>query len=187
MIKVSLLVLFYSVTSLSQIFRLGLTADFLVDNKYLNYEFGPAIVIDYSIEEIPVSIQAKTRFYLSELSGENNFSTGYTRTVSSIVVNIIYNPINWDIEPYIGLGIAYNFNDLQISGNVHPSVDGTIHLPGDLKNSLSTEVTGGLRLSAKTPINFIVEVTQNFNKPNHGRGQFNFNSLFLKLGLLFQI
>lgn len=187
MIKILAFTIFLSITSFAQSFRLGFTADFLVENRYLNYEFGPAIIIDYSFESIPISIQAKTRFYLSELSGENNFSAGYTYTVSGIVMNFNYYPIDWAIEPYLGFGIAYNFNDLRMSGNMHPLINGTIAGAGKIKDNISGELTAGLKLSANTPINFIAEVSQTFNKPKHGENQFNFNSLFLKLGLLFQI
>lgn len=171
----------------SQTFRLGMTADFLVENKYLKYEFGPALVGDYSFENIPISIQGKTRFYLSELSEENNFSAGYTYSVLSFGVSINYYPIDWAIEPYLGLGFFYNINELHMSGNISPGIGGDINLPGKLENNFSAEVTGGIKFSAKTPINFIVEVTRTSNKPNHENGQFDFDSLFLKLGLLFQI
>lgn len=187
MIKILVFTVFLSTLSFAQSFRLGFTTDFLVSNKYLNYEFGPTLVADYSFESIPFSIQAKTRFYLSELSEENNFTAGYTYTVSGIVMNFNYCPIDWAIEPYLGFGIAYNFNDLKMSGNMHPLINGTIKGAGKIENNMSEELTVGLKLSANTPINFIVEVTRTFNKPKHGENQFNFNSLFLKLGLLFQI
>jgi len=197
---VLIIIILFNTCINSQSLRLGITADFLVGNKYLNYEFGPALVLDYSFRNIPVSIQGKARFYLSELSEENNFSAGYTYTLSSVGVSINYYPIDWDIEPYIGLGIAYNFNDLQQSGNAHFLSEGTIRGPGNLENNFSTEITGGINFSANTPINFIVEVTQTFNKPSYNLGisdkdynqtiqktNFNFNSIFLKLGLLFRI
>lgn len=171
----------------SQSFRLGMTADFLVENKYLNYEFGPAFVLDFSFKNIPVSIQGKTRFYFSELSEENGFSAEFTYSVMAFGASINYYPIDWAIEPYIGLGVFYNINDTRILGNVHASLGGNRSLPVKIENNFSAEVIGGIKFSANTPINFIVEVTRTFNKPNHGNSQFNFDSLFLKLGLLFQI
>lgn len=67
-----------------------------------------------------------------------------------------------------------------------------------VEHNFSSEITGGLILSAKTPVNLFVEVTQTFNKPDYDlilldsdynkttrKEKFNFNALFIKLGVRF--
>ena len=169
----------------SQTLRLGISGDFLVGNKYLDYQIGPTFRIEYSPIDIPFSLSGSTRFYLAQLSDENKNISGETYTVFSLGVGINYIPINWDIKPFLGFGVLYNANEIIGFKNF---------------NNFSTEMTVGLILSAKTTINFIVEVTQTFNKPNYDlimidsdgnkttkNEEFNFNSMFLKLGIRFSI
>ncbi len=169
----------------------------------MNYEFGPSLKLDYTPKDLPISITGTTRFYLAELSIENNFATGISHYLTSVGVSLNYYPVVFSIEPYVGLGIFYNFNTLQRDGTASPSYNGLIRLPGTIKNNVSAEITGGIKFSANTPINFIVEVTQTFNKPSYNlevtktgviyttyptqNENFNFNSLFVKVGMLFKI
>ena len=186
----------------SQPLRLGIKADILTGNKYLNYEVGPDIELNYFLKRLPVSINACTRFYLGELSNENDFSNGFTLTVSSLGISLNYYPLTWPIEPYVGAGVFYNLINLMSSGNP-VFIDGTIGGPSNVKNSLSEEITLGLNFSANTPINFVAEVSRTFNQPEYTlnksdsrsntysitsmKEQLDFNSLFLKLGLYFKL
>lgn len=182
----------------SQSFKLGGSFDFMLGNKYLAYELGPAVNIEYLLEAVPISINGCARLHLSGLNDETyKFSLGHTYVIYSVGTSIKYYPISWDIEPYIAFGLFYNFIKTNSSG--HPSfINGFIVSPNIDENNFSTEITGGLILSAKTPINFIVEVTQAFNKPDYDlilidydnnkttkKEKFNFNSLFIKLGVRF--
>ena len=182
-IIIFLFILIASSATYTQTIRLGLTADFLVENKYLDYEFGPSLTAEYRFQYLPISIQGKTRLYLGELSEENNFPAGFTFSNVSVGINFVYLPIRWDIDPFVGLGIYYNIYDLKVSGNRFYGPDDRINSPGKFNNNLSFEITSGLKFSANTPINFITEVTKTFNHV----GNVNFNSLFLKIGLLFKL
>ncbi len=182
----------------------GFSADFLTGNKYLDYEIGPSLKLDYKLKDLPFSITGTARLYLTGLSSENNFAARIYNNFYSIGVSLNYYPLAFSIEPYVGLGAFYNFNNLQRDGNATPSSDGVIRLPEGLKNSVSAELTAGVKFSANTPINFIVEVTQTFNSPKYNldiqypygasnggiRTQaktINFNSLLVKIGLMFKI
>ena len=186
----------------AQSLKAGAAANFLIGNKYLDYQFGPSIFVDYPLKGMPLIIQGNIRFYLSELSNEENFSGGYTYKEFNVGGSINYYPIDWVIEPYIGLGVFYNFNNLSLDGILSPSYDGTTRSANNIENNFSTEITGGIKFSASTPINFIVEITQTFNKPTYAlvtwsrnsqnnlavnKKKFNFNSLMLRMGLLFRI
>ena len=187
----------------SQNLRGGFTADFLTGNKYISFEAGPSLRLDYKFKGLPISLTGITRLYLSELSQENNFSTGISQNIYSIGASVNYYPIKFTIEPYFGLGVFYNFNSLHRDGTPFPTSDGNIRLPGNIRNNASVELTAGFIFSANTPINFIVELTQMFSRPSYDlviinmsdihsasitrTEVFNFNSLFFKIGLLFRI
>ncbi len=182
----------------SQPFRLGIRADILTGNKYLSWEGGPSLTLDYSLKDISISLQGSTRLYLAELNS-SKFSAGFTYSDLSFGFSVNYYPIHWAIEPYIGLGIFYNINNLIQSGNSSPFYNGTFIYPSDVKNNFSEEITLGIDFSANTPINFIVEITHTFNIPGKlitfdsinekiiKEGKLNFNSLFLRIGLSFTI
>ena len=194
-----IIIIFFQVTNTAQDLKLGGSLDFLLANKYKNYEIGPGIMLEYSFKDIPFSIIGTARFHLSELSEESKFSFGYTYTVATVGTSIKYSPLSWAIQPYISGGIFYNFNDMKSSGN--PTLyNGYLFAQDNLKNNIAFEITGGLKLSANTPINFIVEITRTFNKPHYDvvvndpdnklsskEAKFNFDSLFLRLGLLFTL
>lgn len=181
----------------AQELKLGATLDFLTGNKYIDWEVGPTLIIGYKFQKLPLSVRGVTRFYLSQINGRE-FSAGYTFTSFNIGAAVNYYPIKWAIEPYVGVGIFYNSNGVTQSGNTSPEYNGTIRALKIEKN-FSTEITGGIKFSADSPINFIVEITQTFNNPgklvisDFDSGQIlkkediNFNSIFLKLGLLFRI
>ncbi len=182
----------------SQDFKLSVLGDFLVGNKYLSYEFGPAVNVELLFNKIPITVNATTRFYLSELSTENLFSYSYTYTVSGIGTSLKYYPIKWTIQPYVGLGIFLNFNNISTSGNAS-FIDNKYALE-NVNDNISVEVISGLKLSANSPINFIVEVTRTFNKPGYDlvitdydnniiirKEKLNFNSVFIKFGLQFSL
>ncbi len=196
--KMLLIIYLSSILLNAQDFKLGFTGDFLTGNKYLNYQVGPALIADYSFKYLPISVRTNARFYLAELTSEG-FSAGYTYTNFSIGPSIEFYPFVWAIEPYLGAGIYYNSNSFTKNGNESLLYDGTLRLVGNVKNNISFELTAGVKFSAETPINFIVEVTQTFNQPADyiimdgysdkilSQEKLNFNSLILKLGLLFRI
>lgn len=197
------IILLSNICIYSQQLKLGVKADFLTGNKYINYQVGPAVALDYSLSQIPFSVQGTVRFSLGELSNENQFSTGYAFTVFSAGLSLNYYPVVWPIEPYLSAGVFFNSNSFQESGTPSEDFSGNMYFLTGLKNNISGELTFGIKFSANTPVNFIAEVTQTFNKPDYTlktlnsqngtyreitrKEKFNFNSMFLKLGLLFNI
>ena len=198
-----ILILMSFISIYSQSLRLGIKTNFLTGNKYLKYEAGPALSADYFFQDLPVAVNICTRFYLAELSPENNLSTGYTLGVWGIGITTYYYPVQWAIEPYIGAGVFYNSNDLQSEGIGSANIYGSYAFAGYLHNNISGEITLGINFSADTPINFIAEVTRTFNKPGYElntlkptgssysktvqKEKFDFNSLFLNIGLAFKL
>jgi hypothetical protein len=182
----------------SQQYRLGLRADFLTGNEYINWQAGPSLVLKYSLTNLPLSIQGSTRFYLAEMNG-SKLSSGYTYTDFSFGVSVNYYPIHWAIEPYAGFGIFYNSNNFSKDGMYSLFNNKYVIYPDKIKNNISEEVTLGIDFSAESPINFIVEVVQTFNSPGKiitrnlsnndvlKEENLNLNSLFIKIGLSFRI
>ena len=197
--KVLLLIIFlvYTINVNSQSFILGITGNFLTGNKYYSYQFGPALLAECSFESIPISIVGTVRGYISEL--RKDYLPGYNNNVFSIGASVNYFPINWAIEPYVGFGIFYNSNDIK-TGGMRSSVNGNYLYLENADNYFSGDISMGVKFSANTPINFIVEVARTFSKPvglikadmvtNEILSKdeiFLFNSLFVKFGLLFQL
>ena len=196
--KIFTIFLLFAALNNAQDFKLGFTGDFLTGGRYLNYQVGPTIIADYSFKYLPLSLRMNAKFYLAEVTSEG-FSAGYTYTSFSLGPSINFYPITWAIEPYIGAAIYYTSNSFTQNGNQSPSVEGTLSSIGNVRNTVSYELTAGLKFAAKTPINFIVEVSQSFNNPadriiSNGypykilsSEQLKFKSLTLKLGLIFRI
>lgn len=181
----------------SQSMRFGIAGNFLVSNKYYTYQFGPSALAEYSFKDIPISINGSIRVYISELS--KNHLPGYNNNILSIGTSINYYPLKWSIMPFIGIGVSYNSNSLK-PGGMPAFVNGNILSVRNADENISFELTGGIKFSAASPVNFIVEVTQTFSKSGEiiitnnitqkieDKKEINiFNSLFLKLGILFQI
>jgi len=199
----TIMFLISSICLYSQPYSLGIKANILTGNKNLNYEIGPSVSIDYRFNQVPFSITGNTIFTLSELSNKNNFSTGFSRTALSLGIRINYYPLVWVIEPYIGVGVFYNFNNINSSGTLSPSSDGFIRSPKNIKNNFSSEITVGINFSTNSSINFIFEVAKTFNKPTYdlkttdtkgvkyittfSKETFDFNSIFIKFGLYFKL
>lgn len=184
-----------------QDFKLGGSLDLMLGNENLAYELGPAVNIEYLFESLPISINGGARIHYSAINNETyKFSWSYDYIIYSIVTSIKYYPFSWDIEPYIACGLLYNFINKNNSSG-HPYYNnGYIVGQNIVEHNFSTEITGGLILSAKTPVNLFVEVTQTFNKPDYDlflidyynnkttkKEKFNFNSLFIKLGVRFNL
>lgn len=196
--KILLIFILLSGFTYSQNFNLGFTADILAGNKNLNYQVGPALIAEYLFKDLPISVRANARFYLGELTSDG-FSADYTYSNFGIGPSIGFYPILWSIEPYIGAGVYFNSNNFTKNGNQSLLHDGTLGLVGNVENNFSFEISVGVKFSAKSPINFIVEVTQTFNHPADyiimdgysdkklSEKKLDFNSLILKLGLLFRI
>lgn len=183
----------------SQSFKLGGSFDFMLGNENLSIEIGPAINIEYLLDAVPISINGCARLHYSELNDETHkFSWGYSYTIYSIGTIIKYYPIRWDIEPYIGCGLFYNFNKSNASEMASFTSLGYLIDSKIVEHNFSSEITGGLILTAKTPVNLFFEVTQTFNKPEYDliqldsdynkttrKAEFNFNTLLIKLGVRF--
>ena len=183
-----------------QNFKIGGSFNFMLGNKNLAYELGPAINIEYLFDDLPISINGCARFRLSALNNDTyQFSWSNDYTIYSLGTIIKYYPYKWDIEPYIAYGLFYNSFNSNSSG--HPTfINGFIISPKIDKNNLSSEITAGLILTAKTPVNIVFEVTQSFNKLDYDlimldsdynkktlKEEFNFNALFIKLGVRFSL
>lgn len=195
---IALLLVVSSPTSNSQTVKLGGLFDFMLGNKNLTHELGPDVNIEYLLDGIPISLSGCVRLHLSELNDEKfKFSRGYTYNIYSLGIVVKYYPIRWDIEPYIGCGLFYNFNNSKASEMPY-FINGYLINPNIIGYNFSTEISGGLIFSARNPINFIFEITQSFNKPSYDlilldsdnnktikKEQFNFNSFFIKLGVRF--
>jgi hypothetical protein len=196
--KITLIFIFLSGFTYSQIYNIGFTGDILTGNKNLNYLVGPALIAEYLFKDLPLSVRVNARFYLGELTSDG-FSADYTYTDFSIGPSIGFYPIEWSIEPYIGAGVYYNSNNFTKNGNQSLLHDGTLGLLGNVENNISFEISAGVKFSARSPLNFIVEVTQTFNQPADyiimdgysdkilSKKKLDFDSLILKLGLLFRI
>lgn len=198
MFLVTALILMSFVEIKPQNFKLGGSFDLMLGNENLSVEIGPAINIEYLFDALPISINGCARIHLTELNDEKHkFSSASGYTIYSIGAIIKYYPFIWDIEPYIGYGLYYNFYKVKGSEMQH-FVNGFLTSPVIDKNNFSSEITVGLTLTAKTPVNLIVEVTQSFNKPDYDlilldsdynkttrKEEFNFNALFIKLGVRF--
>lgn len=198
--KTILLSILFFITGTTQInsqsIKLGLAGNFLVGNKYYNYQLGPSLMGKYSFESLPVSMIVGIRFYTSEL--DNDYLPGYSNNVFSFGASIYYNPIHWAIEPYVGAGVYYNSNRLK-PGGMPASVNGAIISVKNADNNISGEITVGITLSANDPLNIVVELTQSFSKPAilvasdevnntlNERSIKIFNSLFIRVGILFKI
>ena len=181
-----------------QSFKIGTSFDLMLGNENLSIEIGPAINLEYLLYASQVSITGCARLHYSELNNNTfKFSWSYSYTVYSIGAIIKYYPIKWDIEPYLACGIFYNFIDKN-SSEMPTFINGYIVSTNIVEHNTSTEITGGLILSAKTPFNIIVEITQSFNKPAYdlvqmdfnnkittSKEKFNFNALIIKMGIRF--
>jgi len=186
-----------NINLLPQSIRIGFSGNFLVSNKYYNYQFGPSLIAEYSFEKIPISIKATTGIYFSELN--NEYLPGYVNYPFNFGFSINYFPINWAIEPYVGIGAFYYSNSLK-AGGMPKIINNTVKHLDNTDNNFSLEITGGIKFSAKTPVNFIVEVSQDFSNSRDlvttdlktqtiiERKKINiFNSMIVRIGLLFQI
>lgn len=171
----------------------------MLGNENLSIEIGPAINLEYLLDAVPISINGCVRLHYSELNDNTfKFSYGYSYTIYSIGTIIKYYPIRWNIEPYVGYGFFYNFNNSNATEMASFTSIGTILSSNIVEHNFSSEITVGLIFSAKTPVNLFFEVTQTFNKPDYDlilldydynktikKEKFNFNSLFIKLGVRF--
>jgi hypothetical protein len=184
----------------AQNLKLGVAGNIMTSNKYLDYQFGPSIMAEYMLNQVPVSIKGELRFTLADAGNFKPLSNDYILNKFSFGVSANYFPINWDIQPYVGLGIFYAANDLQSEGNSQP-LEGRryAYLESD-KGNIESEIKVGARFSAKSRLNIFVEMTKTFAGKVHYRVydsnprvliqqediSIN-NSTTLRLGLIFSI
>ena len=192
-----ILVLLLSSCIYTQTIKIGINGNFLAGNTYFNYQIGPSFSAEYSFEHIPLTITPAIRLYVSELS--DAFLPGFNNNVFGIGASLNYYPINWEIEPYLGAGVYYYSNSMK-PGGMLSIINGNIQHLENSNNNFSGEITGGIKFSAKNPINFIIEVTKTYSKKAKlitsdfysgsiiSEKEINiFDSLFIRLGLLFNI
>ena len=183
-----IIVVLSSTVSNSQYFRMGGGINFLMQSEYFTYQIGPSIICDYTFKKIPCSVSLNIRGCMGEFdSGKHRLGKFYTILSYGSCFN--YYPVKWVIEPYIGLGAF--FNSLSISEGV-----------GNM-NNFSGECTLGFKLSAKTKNNFFIEVTKSYSRPSYeyevydpvtfkntnvtSTKEYNFNSLNIKVGVMFKL
>ena len=172
----------------SQYFRLGGGINFLMQSDYFNYQIGPSIICDYTFDKIPCSVALNIRGCLGEFDfGKHHLGKYYTMLSYGTCFN--YYPVKWVIEPYIGVGAFFNSHSISEGiGNM---------------NNFSGECTLGFKLSAKTANNFFLEITKSYSKPSHeyevydpitfkstyktANKEYNFNSLYIKVGVMFKL
>jgi hypothetical protein len=197
--KIIFLIIFLaSFTTYSQSFRLGAAGNLLAGNKYYNYSAGPSLLAEYGFKKVPLTINASVRFSLiSEMN--DKYLPGYSNNSIGIGASINYLPFSWKIQPYLGLGVYYYSNDISQGGNA-AFVDGYVNYLRNEESNVSAEFTGGIKLSADTPINFLIEITQTISKSAElisadpvdlkiikKTNIAVFNSLLIRFGILFKI
>jgi hypothetical protein len=180
-----------------QNFKFGGGINVLTLNKYLDYEYGLNLFLKYPFPTVPLSIQGDIRFSISALSTKNKYLGGYSRTDFNFGISMHYYPFSWSIAPYIGLGAYYNSNNISQSG-MSGFLDTRSVTLKRAENNFSSEVISGVNFSTDTPTNFYIELDYTLNKPEYvlvyidngeeaKKDKFNFNSLFLRLGLHFKL
>ena len=193
-----LFILIITSASFPQVIKLGGTIDILTGGKNISYMLGPNLLFEYSFKQLPISITGSTHFYLSELSNENKYLSNFTYKTFGLGISIKYYPITWAIEPYFGFGSTFNTKIINQPENAQ-FIDNKQILLREVKNNISAEFILGLLLSVNTPINVIIESVYKINKPNSKialisypneeliEQTLDFNSLFLKIGLVVKI
>ncbi len=202
--KIILSIVLLSSLTFSQSSSIGFTGDFLTGNENLSYQVGPTLIYEFPLAKLPLAIRGNLKFHLGEVT-PGKYSVGYTYTNFSAGVSINYFPIQYAVQPYLGAGIYYTSNGFIAEGNKSGNTGSegaglTYHLIENVNNSATYELTFGIKFAASSAINFITEITQAYNHPGDvvvyyddpywhevSRSQLSFNSLIIKLGLLFQI
>lgn len=200
----NIFLLFLIINSITycQNIKAGSELNILTGNKNLSYLIGINLIGQYSFDELPLSLQANIRLNpFSEISNDNKYIGSFSYINYNFGLSIHYYPINWAIEPYIGLGAFYNLNDISQSG-MPRTINGKTVLLNDVKNNLSLEIIGGIKFAANSSINFIVEVDYSLSKPEYElflystnwseenaiiNEKLDLNSIFLKIGLMFKL
>src|SRR5690606_26791084 len=178
--------------------KLSGSADILLSGKNISYMFSPSIILEYRFQNLPFSILANTHFYLYELSDKEKYLSNYSYTTFGLGASVNYYPFSWAIEPYLGLGLMFNTNNISQPGNTH-FIDGKQIALRKVDNNVSADIKFGLLLSAKSPINVIFESSYRINKPESEialisypneeiiNNNLDFNSVFFKIGLVFKL
>lgn len=205
--KIFLFLILISAVSYCQNIKAGSELNIVTGSKNLSSLVGINLFVQYDFIELPISFQGNIRLNpFSEISNENKYIGSYSYTNYNFGLSFNYYPINWAIEPYIGIGTFYNLNDLSQSG-MPRTINVKTVLLNNINNNLSLEIIGGIKFAANSPINFIVEVNYSFSNPEYElslysadwseesanytieniQDKLDLNSLFLKLGLMFNL
>jgi hypothetical protein len=196
-----LMVLIISSIDFSQEFKLGFAGGVAIDSKHLNHQLGPSVIGDFTFKNIPIFIRAGAQYYLSELNNENNLSWSANNNFLNVGFSVnCYYRYNI-IQPYVGAGVFYNFNNIESAGKPSKEYDGALHGFSNVENNASLEITGGIKLLLKTDVDLLLELTQSFNSPEYDqsvfnvttnqrtvrRASFNFDAILVKFGALFSL
>lgn len=175
--KVCFWLIIFNSVFYSQQLKLGGTANFSVSNDSITYLFGPGLRFEYKFIDLPISVQGSTNYYIGEIKDVGNI------TCAALGASLNYFPIKAFIEPYLAIGIFYNF---------YHTDDGPI-----THNNISGELKFGLNLSPKNKINIITEICYDINQlplttynylimkvSNHN---VNLNTIIWKFGLMTEL
>jgi hypothetical protein len=195
-----IIILLALVQAQSQTLKLGIAGNIMISNKYLDYQLGPSVLAEYFFDNIPLSLKSELRYSLSDVSDYKSLSYNYSLNTFSFGVSANYYPIEWAIEPYVGFGLFFESNNLSKEGNPFTYEDGTLRYLDSDDNSFAPEAKLGIRFSAKSKLNFFIEMTKTFSGTVHyqiydaaakmllNQEDINLNnSLSVRLGLIFSI
>jgi hypothetical protein len=167
-------------TTFAQTYSLGGSLDFSLENEISDLRAGPNLMFLYSFEDLPISLRFDSHYYLNEIGYEySNFNFGS---------EVLFSPISCVIEPYVGVGLRYNINEISSEG-LDPNP------PKNIRNNFSGEFISGINFSANSPINFIMEIYYTTHNPKFNyeydskivRKRLKLNVVFLRAGIMFRL
>ena len=178
----------------AQNFRASITADFAISSEQTTYQFGPSLMLEYDFDKIPIVIRTDANFSIAEIKGVEYFSSApYNH--SEYGISVLYKPIDWPIEPYLGVSALYNWNSVRQVGNWSYYSGNNHGYLIKMHDNISFGFIAGLVLSANTPVNVILELMQIINQPKYDIAindvpearRFNFNSVIIRAGVRFKL
>jgi|GEM_PF-4621472 len=167
----------------SQQLKLGGTVNFSVSGSSIDFLFGQGMRLEYDFQSLPISVGGNTNFYIGEVKGS------FRR--AALGASMHYFPIRAFMEPYLGAGFSYNFNNRE-TGNGYPILKET-------ENNLTVELLFGVNLTPKDKICIINEISYEVNQPRYStyhyenneqvttRQKLDLNTLLWKFGLMVKL
>lgn len=127
---------------------------------------GGATILAETIIYDNLSLRGSGTFILSEFSTDNQELKTYQYFQTQFELIGIYKPINWNIEPYFGIGFGFYNPENQQSGNSN-DVNGYPVGIKDIKSGIGTNIFFGLDLSPQSKVNFLLEFKRTFFRSNY--------------------